>query len=135
MEKRLLLILIIASIDILLNIGFDSMALADEVQDEFEGQQFLFLVTEGYNQEECELQVSFTSQYMDTDRLDIICELFAEFEREKTGTSESHETEFYVVPAVAYKLSENFEIGLGVPSGLTNESYDWGVGVKVQYEW
>jgi hypothetical protein len=66
--------------------------------------------------------------------MDIICELFAEFEREKTSTSEINETEFYVVLSVGYKLFEDFEMGLGVPIGLTNASYDWGIIAKVQYE-
>lgn len=73
--------------------------------------------------------------YGAADRLEIICELFAEFEREKTSTGESHETEFYVVPGVGYKLFEDFEMGLGVPIGLTHASYDWGIIATVQCEW
>jgi len=280
-------------ISVVLSVGFNSIAFTDQVQDEFEGQQFLFLMTEGYNQEEGEFQISFTSQYMDrqklkdgdeimtknqwewttsveyglwdwlefeveipfahvhkqiiedgettnldetgisdietgilinlfeeeqdkwwshtisagfevswpsgrwrkdlgtdqfgwetnlvmskttdkwayhllggfgmtnyareqgeseksdveeikaggalvymaTDRLDIICELFSEFEKEKCGSGVSHETEFYITPGVGYELFENFEIGLGVPIGLTEESHDWGIMAKIQYEW
>lgn len=293
MDKIQSSMLIIVPINIVLSVGFNSIAFADEGQDEFEGQQFLFLMTEGYNQEQGELQVSFTSRYMDRqrlkeddeiktknqwewttsveyglwdwlefevkvpfshihkqstedgettnldetgisdietslrinlseeepdkwwshtlsaglevswpsgrwrkdlgtdqfgwetnlvlskttdkwayhllggfgmtndareqgesekcdveefeasgalvyraiDRLDVICELFAEFEKEKIGICESHETEFYIIPGAGYKLLDDFEIGLGVPIGLTNASYDWGVVVKVQYEW
>lgn len=293
MEKIQPLMLTIVPISIFLSIGTNSLVFADELQDEFEGQQFLFLVTEGYNQEQGELQLSFTSRYMDrqrskegdevktknqwewvtsveyglwdwlefevevpfahihkqttddgeianldetgisdietgirinlfeeerdkwwshtlsagfevswpsgrwrkdlgtdqfgwetnlvlskttdkwayhllggfgmtedareqgesekhdveefevggalvygaTDRLDIICELFSEFEREKNGTSESHETEFYIVPSIGYKLFDDFEMGLGVPIGLTDASYDWGIVAKIQYEW
>ncbi len=274
-------------------LGTSSIAIADEAQEEFEGQQFLFLITEGYNQEEGELQLSFTSQYMDrqrsregdevktknqwewvtaveygfsdwlefeveipfaninrqttedgettnlnetgigdirtgvrirlfgeeqdkwwshtlsaglelswpsgdwrkdlgtdrygwetnlvlsktldkwayhlsagfgmiddareegesakmdveefelggalvyslTDRWDVICELLAESEREKLSTSESRGTEFYVVPGVGYKLFKGFEMGIAIPIGLTNESYDWGMITKIQYEW
>jgi hypothetical protein len=73
--------------------------------------------------------------YGATDSLDIICELFSEFEREKSGTSVSHETVLYVVPGVGYKLFKDFEMGLGVPIGLTNESHDWGIIANIQYEW
>jgi len=82
-----------------------------------------------------EFEVGGALVYGATDRLDLICELFAEFERERTSTSESHETEFYVVPGVGYKLFKDFEMGFGVPIGLTNASYDWGIIAKVQYEW
>jgi hypothetical protein len=293
MEKSPSLILTILSTGIVLSVDFNSVAFADKVQDEFEGQQFLFLITEGYNQEQDELQVSFTSRYMDrqrleegdeiktknqwewttsveyglwdwlefeveipfshihkqttedgettnldeagisdietgicinlfeeeqdkwwshtisagfevswpsgrwrkdlgtdqfgwetnlvmskttdkwayhllggfgttndareqeeseksdieefeaggalvymaTDRLDIICELFSEFEKEKNSSSVSHETEFYIIPGVGYERFENFEVGLGVPIGLTDESHDWGIIAKIQYEW
>jgi hypothetical protein len=293
MEKSPSLILTILSTGIVLSVGSRSIAFADESQEEFEGQQFLFLMSEAYNQEAGELQLSFTSQYMDrqrlkegdeiktksqwewttsveyglwdwlefevevpfahihkqiaedgettnldetgisdietgilinlfkedrdkwwshtlsaefdvswpsgrwrkdlgtdqfgwetnlvlskttdkwayhllggfgmtedareqgesekcdveefeaggaliygaTDRLDIICELFAEFEKEKTSISKSQETEFYVVPGVGYKLFDDFEMGLGVPIGLTDASYGWGIIAKLQYEW
>lgn len=69
------------------------------------------------------------------DRLDIICELFSEFEKEKAGSSVSHETEFYIAPGFGYELFENFEVGFGVPIGLTNASYDWSFIAQVQYEW
>jgi hypothetical protein len=293
MEQPQSLMLKIVPISIVLSIGSHSTSFADEVQDEFEGQQFLFLTTESYNQEEGELQVSFTSRYSDRqrlkegdevktknqrewvtsveyglrdwlefeveipfahihkqttedgettnldetgisdietgirinlfkeepdkwwshtlsagfevswpsgcwrkdlgtdrvgwetnlvmskttdkwayhllggfgttnnareqgesekcdveeftvggalvyrdiDRLDIICELFSEFEKEKNGSTVIHDTEFYMTPGVGYELFDNFEMGLGIPIGLTDESHDWGVVAKIQYEW
>jgi hypothetical protein len=293
MANSRLSILTIVSVGIVLSAGFNSTVFAEEIQDEFEGQQFLFLMTEGYNQEEGELQVSFTSQYLDrqrskegdevktknqwewitsveyglwdwlefevgipfahiheqttedgettnldetgisdietgiriklfeeeqdkwwshtlsagfevgwpsgrwrkdlgtdqfgwetnlvlskttdkwayhllggfgmtndareqgesekvdveefevggalvygaTDRLDIICELFAELGKEKNGSSVIHETEFYITPGVGYELFENFKMGFCVPIGLTDESHNWGIIAKIQYEW
>ena len=82
-----------------------------------------------------EFEVGGALVYMATNKLDIICELIAEFEKEKTRTSTSHETECYVAPGFGYKLFEDFEMGLGVPIGLTNDSYDWGIMAKIQYEW
>ena len=40
-----------------------------------------------------------------------------------------------MTPVVGYELFENFEMGLGVPIGLTNASYDWGIMAQIQYEW
>jgi hypothetical protein len=82
-----------------------------------------------------EFEVGGALVYGATDRLDIICELFSEFEREKTSTSVCHETEFYVVSGVGYKLFEDLEMGFGVPIGLTNSSHDWGIIANIQYEW
>ncbi len=65
---QLLATLKLVSIGIVLILGTSSITFADEAQEEFEGQQFLFLMTEGYNQEKGELQLSFTSQYMDRQR-------------------------------------------------------------------
>ena len=73
--------------------------------------------------------------YSPSDKLDFICELFAEFEREKSRGNENHETVFYAIPGIKYKLFEDIETGVGIPIGLTGDSYDWGVMAKIQYEW
>lgn len=82
-----------------------------------------------------EFEVGGALVYMATDRLDLICELLAEFEKEKTGSDTNHEKEIYVVPGFGYELFDDFEMGIGVPIGLTNASYDWGIIAKIQYEW
>ncbi len=58
--------------------------------------------------------------YRPTHKWDFICELVSEIEREKTRTNENHETEFYIVPGIGHKMTKYFEIGLGVPFGLTS---------------
>lgn len=73
--------------------------------------------------------------YRPEDRLDFIFEAFAEFEEEESEGNKNYETEFHVTPGVRYELFEDFEIGAGIPIGLTHESYDWGFITKVQYEW
>lgn len=73
--------------------------------------------------------------YRPAAELDILCELFAEFEEEKSGAGKSHETEFYVAPGFGYEWFENFDVGMSVPIGLTDDSYDWQIMLKVQYEW
>jgi len=62
---RLLLILKIVLIAIVLSVGSNSIAFADEAQEESEGQQFLFMNEDAYTQEKDQWQLSFTSQYLD----------------------------------------------------------------------
>lgn len=73
--------------------------------------------------------------YRPTDKLDFICELLAEFEKEESSSNRSHEAEFYMTPGIKHELFRDFEMGVGVPIGLTHESYDWAIVTKVQYEW
>lgn len=70
-----------------------------------------------------------------SDRLDLACELLAEFEREKSSGSEEHETEVMVSPGIIYELAEDLQVGIAVPIGLTSESYNYGITAKLQYEW
>ena len=82
-----------------------------------------------------EFELSGALVHSPTDRWDIICELSAEFETEDSGSSRNHEVEFYITPGVKYELFEDFAIGMAAPVGLTDESYDWGIMIKLQYEW
>jgi hypothetical protein len=100
--KRPSLILRIVSIGIVLSVGSNSMAFTEEVQEEFEGQQFLFLVTEGYNQEEGGLQVSFTSQYMDR-------------QRSKEGDEVKTKNQWEWVTAIEYGFSDWLEFEVEIP--------------------
>ena len=76
--------------------------------------------------------------YQPTERLDLICELTKDTQRQNKPTGfkgSSRETEVYITPGIGYKLKNNTEIGLGVPIGLTYESYRWGIMGKILFEW
>jgi len=87
------------------------------------------------NIDEQEFECGAALVYRPTDRLDFICETLAGFEEEKTAGGKNYETEFYLTPGIRYKLFKDFEIGAGVPVGLTYASSDWGIMTKAQYEW
>ncbi len=90
---------------------------------------------ESSTSDETEYEVAAALVYSPAETFDLICELIAEFERETSNTSESHRDEIYALGGVKCELFDDFEAGIGIPIGLTSKSYDWGLIVKIQYEW
>lgn len=82
-----------------------------------------------------ELEITGAIAFSVDEKLSIICELLAEFERERSTTHEEHGTELTINPGVVYELAKDFEGGISVPLGLNSQSYDWGIIAKIQYEW
>ncbi len=84
--------------------------------------------------DEVELECGIGLVYMPSENLDLIGEVYAEFEREYIAGEYNYGTKIYLVPGIAYEFEEfmgGLDIGVGVPIGLTYESYDWGVILKV----
>ncbi len=69
-----------------------------------------------------------------TDTLESILELTAEFETERGDDGTEHETEVYLTPGFRYALDDDVEIGLGLPIGLTDDAYDWGLFARIILE-
>ena len=84
------------------------------------------------------IEAGLSVVYQPTEKIDLICELTKDTQRQNKPTGfkgSSRETEIYITPGVGYKLKNNTEIGLGVPIGLTYESYRWGIMGKILFEW
>lgn len=73
--------------------------------------------------------------YSPTEEYDLICETYAEFERESRLDETEDRMSWYLTPGAKYHLSETTDIGLGVPIGLQGDTYEWGIMAKVLWEW
>lgn len=57
-----------------------------------------------------------------------------ELNLETNEIDDGEETESFFTPGLVWKGLDDFEFGLGVPIGLTDESPDWGLIAKASYE-
>ena len=73
--------------------------------------------------------------YSPTRQYDLICETYAEFERERRLDETEDRMSWYLAPGGKYHLSETTDLGLSVPIGLRGDTYEWGLIAKVQFEW
>jgi len=72
--------------------------------------------------------------YSPTREYDLICETYAEFEKEsRTGETEDRMS-WYLTPGAKVHMSETTDIGFGVPVGLRGDTYDWGFIAKIMIE-
>jgi len=65
----------------------------------------------------------------------LILELSGEYEEEEEAGVEESEIEMYLTPGIKFEPIEGLELGGGIPIGLNDDSYQWGVFLKLIAEW
>ena len=89
----------------------------------------------GEKSDEKELEYGLAAVYQPSDDVDLILELFGEYEKEKGEDGETERTNsLLIVPGVKYEFANELEVGIGVPVGLNDDSFDVGGILKAQYE-
>ena len=89
---------------------------------------------DGERFDERELEYGLAAVYQPTDNVDLILELVGAYERAQADEGTEHGRVLQLAPGIKYEFENGLEVGVAAAFGLTDDTYDSGVLVKLQYE-